>query len=368
MKAFFLINGILYFGIFLFFILKFVKHYDTSTKKIAKAFSFIGIIYFLISLFSILWFFNLLDYSQTDFLFLYSLGMIVQSFILFRVVYLFSKNKNLYYFLGFYVLILFSLFFSIDSFLVLSLIASSLFGLLIFINFAFLDEKYKKAGYFGILYFTISIILNVILLIYQKNLYNFSFISGIFFFLFSFFFFGDLRKYPLEVTSKPKREKSYFFTMLSHLVFIIVLTNFIFIGTVGIHEFGHYGASKLQNCEYQQIVYDGNFFHTDILCEDSQGRLFVTLGGILLPFLIAILLFLIGGNFIKEIAFLIFGFNFVAISRDLSDLGISDNLVFFSIFVGIGFLIYGLYLLAKSKSEETLYFGKSFKLFSIEKN
>ncbi|HKL23242.1 MAG TPA: hypothetical protein VJ895_00655, partial [Candidatus Nanoarchaeia archaeon] len=156
MNLFFLINGILYFGIFLFFILKFRKHYDSSTAKIARAFSFIGIVYFFISVSSIFWFFDLLKYSQNDFLFLYSLGMIIQSLILFKVVYLFSKNKNLFYFLAFYLLILFSLFFSIDTFLVLSLVASSLFGLLVFINFSFLDDKYKKAGYFGILYFTIS--------------------------------------------------------------------------------------------------------------------------------------------------------------------------------------------------------------------
>ncbi len=355
MKIIFLLNGILYLGIFLFLFLKFIKNYDKSTVKVAKSFSFIGLIYFLISLSSILWFFNVLSYSEHDFLFLYAVGLMLQSLILFRVIYLFSKNKRLFYFLGIYLVILFSLFFSLGNFLYLSLVASSLFTLLIFIEFTFLDESYRKAGYFGILYATFSIIFNLILFVGKGNVYFFSLISGIFFLIFAYLFLSDLRKFPLNTTSKIKKEKSYLFTLLGHLIFIITLTNFVFIGTVGIHEFGHYSVSKFYDCEYQQIVYDGDFFHTDILCRSLESNVGVILGGVLLPLIVALLLFLMGGKFMKEIALLIFGFNLISISRDFSDLGISDNLIFISIFCGVLILIYGLFLLAKSKSEETLY-------------
>ena len=69
MKILFLLNGIFYFGIFLFLFVKFIKHYDKSTVKVARLFSFIGLVYFLISLISVLWFFDLLHYLENDFLF-----------------------------------------------------------------------------------------------------------------------------------------------------------------------------------------------------------------------------------------------------------------------------------------------------------
>ena len=254
-------------------------------------------------------------------------------------------------------MVLISLLFVIGNFLSFSLIASALFTLLIFLEFTFLDDKYKRVGYFGILYASISIILNLLLFLNPHNVYTFSLISGFFFFLFSFFFFKDLHNINLENTPRYKKEKSYFFILLAHLIFIITLTNFVFIGTIGIHEFGHYGSSKFYDCDYQKIVYDGNFFHTEILCRSLEGNVFVILGGVLLPFVLALLLFFIGGKFMKEIAILISGFNFIAISRDLADLGVSENFVFLSIFCGVLLLIYGLYSLAKSKTEESIYFG-----------
>jgi hypothetical protein len=355
MKFLFLLNGILYLVIFLFFLLKFIKNYEKSTVKVARSFSFIGLIYFLISLSSILWFFDILNYVENDFLFLYAVALILQSLILFRVIYLFSQNKRLFYFLGFYLIILFSFLFSMNSFLNLSLIASSLFILLIFIEFTFLDECYKKSGYFGILYATISIIFNLILFLGKGNVYFFSLIFGIFFLVFAYLFLSDLEKFPLNCPLKFRKERSYLFTLLGHLIFIITLANFVFIGTIAIHEFGHYGASKFYDCDYQKIVYEGDFFHTEILCSSLGNNLGVVLGGILLPLVLALVLFFIGGSFMREVAFLVFGFNLISISRDLSDLGVSDNLAFISIFCGILALIYGLFLLAKSKSEESLY-------------
>ena len=360
MNFLFLLNGLLCLTIFIFFIVKFIQHFEKEGGKIARSFSFIGFIYFVISLVSFLWFFEVLKYAPNDFLFLYSVALIIQSLILFKVIYSLSKNKRLFYFLSFYLIGLFFLLFSINSFLKLSLIASSLFSLLLFIEFSFLGEHYRKTGYFGMFYSAISILSGILVYLKIGSVYSFNIVLSLAFLIFSFHFLKNLKKYSQDLKTQSPKEKSYFFHLLSHLIFIIAFTNFIFIGTVGVHEFGHFGTSKFFDCAYQKIVYDGEFFHTEILCSNTSSDFFVTLGGIALPFLVALFLFLVGGKFMKEVAILMACFNFIAISNDLSFLGISDNLIIVSIVLGVGLIIYGLLLLAKSRSEENLYFQNYF--------
>src|SRR3989339_880722 len=77
--------------------------------------------------------------------------------------------------------------------------------------------------------------------------------------------------------------------------------------------------------------------------------------GILAPFLLAILLFFIGGKFMKEMAFLLSGFNFLAIAKDLQDFGLSQNLIFAVLLLGGSFLIYGIIIISKLRIEDEVY-------------
>jgi hypothetical protein len=146
----------------------------------------------------------------------------------------------------------------------------------------------------------------------------------------------------------------YLFDFLRYFVFIIILTNFIFIGVLAVHEGGHFLISKLNpDCTLERIVYEGGLPHTEILCNNSVSSTNkIIFGGIFIPIIIALLLFFGGGTFMKEISLLIIGFNILISYKDFMDLGFSQNIsTFFSIFGGIVILL-AIGILAKSRTTE----------------
>lgn len=362
MELLFLIGGLLQFFVFVFLSLKFLKHYeDESKKKIVKAFSILGVLYLIFSLSSFLWAFEILKYVLDDFLFEYSLFVFIRSLILFGIVYLFSRNKNLFFFLFLQLFSILSLFFEPNYFIILSIAASFLFSLLFFIDLIFRGDHYKNVGYFGIFYSSLGIIVSSSLFFFPEFSYSLNLILDCVFIAFILFFFRDLSKYKIGEVKKKVKEKSYFLILFSHLIFIITIVNFVFIGTIGIHEFGHFTMSKFYDCNYQKIVYENDFFHTEVLCSNLDDQFLVTLAGILTPLILALLLFILGGKLMKEISFLIAGFDLMSISKDLFNLGVSEILVASAIFLGILSLIFGILLLARSRIEEPLYLNESIR-------
>src|SRR3989339_777509 len=276
MKILFLLNFIISLGIFIFLSVKSFLFYKTKDyHQISFYFFVIGLLYLFLSLFSFVWFFGFLNYSPEDFLFLYS----------FLLIFLF------------------------------------------FMDLIFRDDNYQALGYFGMFYSILGLSFETLLIFQIGNVYLLNLLLNLVFCFFIFIFIKDLQKIPLvSKEDLNKGPRPPFLVILGHLFFIIIFVNFIFIGTIGIHEFGHFSISKFYNCDYRKIVYEDDFFHTEVLCDGKIDNSFVLLGGILAPFLLAILLFFIGGKFMKEMAFLLSGFNFLAIAKDLQDFGLSQNL------------------------------------------
>ena len=69
-------------------------------------------------------------------------------------------------------------------------------------------------------------------------------------------------------------------------------------------------------------------------------------------FLISVLLFVIGGKFIKDISLLMAGFNLIFSNKDFLDLGLSDNLVMATAIFGVLLLIIGMVILTRSTTED----------------
>lgn len=355
MNFIFMTGGLLSFSLFLFLIIKRFSDYEIkSSVKIMKYFIIVGFSYLALAILSFLWFFEYLKFSQIEYSILYSVIILIQNIIFFKVIYMFSKNKKLYYILSMYLMIIPVLFLSIGITLGLFLILSFLFSLLIFIYFTSRDDEYQKVGYVGIFYSVASMITSLLFLFDIGSQYIYS-IGSIIILIYLFkVFIYDIKKYPIFQIKKSKK-RSYFISMMRHLIFIITITNFVFIGTVGIHEFGHFGAAQIYGCADSSIVYDGSFFHTTMLCADSSNSFIISIAGIALPLFVAFLLIIIGGKFIQEIGLLMIGFDLLSGSRDLKSVNSPEILIFISLFVGFLFLIYGIFLLAKSKTEEEIY-------------
>ena len=157
MGIIFLINFLVSLAIFFLLSKGFVQNYKNKRiKKIINYLFVIGVLYFLVAMFSFLWFFDFLTYNSKDFMFIYALVILIQSLFLFQIIYLFSRNKKLFYFLFFYLISFLSFFTSVFNFLYLFLIISFLLTLLFFANLFFGLELYKKTATFGVFYSFIS--------------------------------------------------------------------------------------------------------------------------------------------------------------------------------------------------------------------
>jgi hypothetical protein len=119
-----------------------------------------------------------------------------------------------------------------------------------------------------------------------------------------------------------------------------------------VHEFGHLLTSSQSDCKEAKIVYELNGLpHTEIKCDDTSMKNRWILGGILFPFIIALLLFISGGKSIKELALQIVGFNMIISYLDLISLNLSEAIATFALVLGIILAVFSLALLVKSRVE-----------------
>jgi hypothetical protein len=357
----FLINFIICLAVALLLFFNFFKQRNNKkTRKIVNYLSCIGILYFLVSIFCFLWLLNsagymLPGYQEDDFVFIYSLTVLIQSIFLFMIAYSFSANSKMFYFLLFYIIIFLSFFSSVFNFLYLFLTTSFLLTLLLFLSLLSRHEECRISSYFGIFYSVISLLFSILLLFRIGNIFIFSIISNLVFFAFFFIFIKNIKKYPCAAGRSAKAYgQNKLLSFLRYFVFILVLTNFVFIATIAIHELGHLAVSKFYGCQDVRIVYEREIY-TQVSCGSALNNNILLLGGVLLPLLIAAVLFIVDGKFIKDISLLVVGFDLMASHKDLLDMGFSWNIVLLSLIAGALFLIAGIAMLIRSRLEETFY-------------
>lgn len=356
MKLFYLLNGLLFLGIFFFLVVRLFRHYqDKNVYRIMKLFFISSVGALSISLISFLWFFDVLDYVATDFVMIFGVFLVVLSFVFFRVVFLFTNNKRLNYFLGLYIVSIVTLLL-MRSEVALFLISSCLFLILIFMEFVLRGDAYRKVGYLGFLFSVVSLIFSLFLFLGMEFASVFIFVSGLALFWLFYVFVVDLKKYAI-LPPKYDHERGYLFVLFGHLIFVIAFVNFIFIGTIGVHEVGHYGVSQFFDCEGGRIIYENSLFHTEAVCGSEESIFYVTLGGVILPLLIAGMLFLLRGKFFREVALMVVGFNLASISRDLRAIFVSENFIVLALILGILFVVLGVFLIARSRIDNEIYEG-----------
>jgi len=215
-----------------------------------------------------------------------------------------------------------------------------------------LKNNFKSSGSLGMIYCIISIIFQFLILFLRLEPYIFSLISELLLFVFLSIFLNELKSNPIRTYKTIKtKKKSYFKLFFKSFLFIIIIANILFIGTIGIHELGHFTLSRIYSCENVKIIFEGGSPYTEALCKNSSIQRILLLGGFL-PFIIALFLFIFGGKLLKDISILMTGFNLIVLYDDFVGLGISNNLIIFSILIGIIVLVIGIMLLAKSSVNE----------------
>lgn len=352
----FLLNVLISLSIAVFISINFVKNNKKypSLKRIFFLLLVMGFIFVLYSAVFSLWLLNLTVYNSQDFLLIHSILVSIEAFLLLLIIYNLRKNKKIFYLFFIYLIFLFSVIigWNFSNFLLMSslMLIMVLFILLISV------PNFTRISKFAIFYCSISLLLEITFLFKNQPSPIIGLISNLFFFLFIFFFLMDIKYiHILNSNKKIKFKKSYYlFDFLRYFIFIVILTNFVFVGTLAIHEGGHFFVSKLAtDCELERIIYDGSLPHTEILCNNSPDSLNkIIFGGIFLPVLVAFLFFFGGGTFMKEISLLIMGFDILISYKDFIDLGFSQTISsFFSMF-GVGIIILAILILAKSRTTE----------------
>lgn len=356
-------NFLVCIGIAIFLIVNFFKcNKDSPFRKVFFLSFLIGASFLVFSIIFSFWILNIIEYNPNDLLFMQAIIIFIEAILLLLMIYSIRRDRKIFYLLFTYLIYIpaillgipFSNFLSISSLIVLMILFIILISLF----------DFSRSSKFAIFYCSISLIAQLTFFFENKFFSSMSLISNIFFFIFIIFFLFDLKKLPAIPINEEKKSKShtYLFDFLRYFVFIVILTNFIFIGVLGIHEGGHFLVSKMiPECNLEKIVYEGSLLRTEILCDDSMNATRkVLLGGISLPLLVAFLFLFGGGTFMKEISLLIMGFNTLISYRDFIDLGFSQIIsTFFSIF-GALILILAIGVLAKSRTleEEFIHLGK----------
>ncbi len=339
------ITSIIFLTIFLS-LLREIRTKSFNSKEIPLVVLALTYLVFTITL--ILWSLNFFTFNLEDLLIIFSIALFVQTACLITVLCKTYQNKKIFYtLLPFTLLVPAVVFFPSIFHLAIPL---SLFITLL--SFLYTTSTHDSSTRYLILYTSTSLFLYLFATLWQNIAKSAVFVSLVLFLPFLIYFLKFLKQGSGQNFPIPQEQASPLIHFLKHFVFIIIITNFVFVGTVSVHEFGHLVASSQSGCEEVKIIYELNGLpHTEVNCDDINQKNKWTLGGILLPFIVALLLFLSGGKFIKELALQIAGFNLIISYLDIASLNLSEAITVTSLIAGVTLTIFSLALLVRSRVE-----------------
>lgn len=354
MNYLFTIYAIVSLAIVSFLAARAVKLYlkDKLTRQLAWFFS-IGCGYIILLVISALWASGNLEYISRDLSIIYSLILIFQTAALLIISGNATGKKRISYFLALYAMAAIFFVVSLDYFSYFALIISLALNLLLAFGFIFAYKDYRWEGYLLAIYASVSLIL--ILLLGGHNILISSLVSMALFLVFIYYFARKIESHVF-VKHADEGEENYIFTFIRYFVFIIVITCIMLVSTIAVHELGHVAAAKYYGCEFTTVLFvEDKYPHTEVICSDEGAIFWTSLFGVILPILIALILFIIGGSFIRDISLLMLGFNFVAAYRDLHNTGMSGSLIISILVLGLIIIALSVILLARSRVEGSIF-------------
>ncbi len=310
---------------------------DRRACRAANTLGVLGIFYAMMVIIYGAWTFGLLPFTEQDFIIMNTTLTIVTSSILLYTIFILTNEKRLLYVLFIFCASIVAINFSLASFYPITLIASDLINIIVFLELIISPHiTLKKAGYAGICY-------AVSLGVFTAFLFSSSsistgrlpwFIPQTFFFLVLFFIHTDIRTAGIhpQKNDVPFRQNSiiaYILTFLKFAVYISALLSFGILSTIALHEMGHALVAQYYGCSHvRAVVYDIiNPPHTEIICQNQYNDTFISLGGVIATTIIGLLLFASGNAFIQGIAFFIAGVGFLIGYSDLKGIGTSGNVL-----------------------------------------
>ena len=344
------LNGLSYLAVALitFYIFFSFSKKSGTIRKLGNIFGVNGIFYLVFAFLNFSWVFNFLDPTKEDFIFMSFVLTVISAILILYAIYKITDNRNLVYLVVLFLVTIFAINFSLNSFFLFSMAASYLLIMIVFLDLIFFSNLYlRKAGFVGLFYTIISIIF-LILMHYDFGSLNLLwFIPNISMFIVFYFIFLDIEKLGvIEKKIFPKKKKWFMLNCINvfikFFIFILSMTVFIMVSVIALHEFGHVIVAQYYGCEHTRaIIYDVvvKAPHTEIECSSYYNNLLLTFGGVLTTIIVGLVFLLTGGQFTSKLSYLIFGFSLLISYGDLTDAGISKGITATIIFLSILIII-----------------------------
>ncbi|RMD67989.1 hypothetical protein D6817_00035 [Candidatus Pacearchaeota archaeon] len=293
------------------------------------------------------------EFNSHSFLTIFSLVLVAQTLALAEILNSFRQDKTIRNLTWLYILALALSLLSLSNFPTYFIILSFLFTLLLASFIPLICTRAEGMFYTGLIYSLASLALIFLKLFSLLSPAYFTLFSNTLFLLFILFLVKELTYFKFQPKERfLGREQNYFLLFIRYFIFILVMTNFIFIATIALHELSHSLAAMFYGCESKAVIYSGEAYpYSEIICNDLNGKLVIALAGPLVPLLVGIALLFVGGRIVSSLGLLTIGFNLIASTRDFSEIGLDQSMALAAIATGAIVLLFAVIMLAKARIE-----------------
>ncbi|GEM_PF-6636609 len=329
-----------------------------------------SVIYSIQALLSLMWATGAVTYSPSDFLLFRAIFSVIQAAIALFIVYSMTESKSIIFLLLLFLASSIPLRTDITLFFAMMALTSYILILIVIGDIMIFhpqkgNAKLRLAAIFGAFYafssissFVLFFFLGIALSAFLFPLQNLALAASLFFFITGFEHTGSKAKQAVA-----RKNVSLPLLFARYSVFVIGICAFIFLSTISIHELGHTLAAQMSGCQAKTIIYaNAENPHTEFICLGNYSNELITVAGILLPIIVAVLFMLTKEPLIIKMAYLIMGFNLFISFRDLKELYVSESAIFLIISLSVITILFAIIRL----SVYYLYQQASFYFFHKE--
>jgi hypothetical protein len=312
-----------------------------------KPFYLLSIALFVIALLNTLWFFGIIDISAVDNLLVGPFFHLTLLAVWFYIGLFISGHHHTYYLIPLFIM-------SVNVLLIMNNLAffcDIITGLVligVFFYVGFIDHHFiKKISYLGMAYgLSIPAMSAISHFTGTQYLHSFWFIPNA---ILLYILFIKMRQgHFCMMPYKPaKHHIPVVVEVFKFGFFVIALSVFLMLGTLGVHELGHSITAQVFGCSHQTSFGIGHAV-THVVCESSAGSILIILGGFILTLVVSLLMYFMGNDFAKRMSFLMLAFSILISVDDFTVLRIPYSVIIAGVFTAALLIGYGIMLIVKN--------------------
>ncbi|MBW2972569.1 hypothetical protein KY359_06035 [Candidatus Woesearchaeota archaeon] len=346
-----IINGVSQLAASVVSLLLALKLRKQKSCVLQKPFFLLSLALFCIAFLNAAWFFGIIDISGIDNALVVPFFHLAILAVWFYICFFISGHDHIYYLIPIFLMSINALLL-INSLAVLCDVITGLVLIGVFFYVGFIEHNFmKKVSLVGMVYgFFIA---GASVLAYATEipyLESFWFVpnSVLFYLLFIMLIEGHVCKLSLN----PSKHHVPLVVEVFKLGFFVVgLSVFLMLGTLGVHELGHSLAAKIFGCSHSTVFGIGSAV-THVSCSSGAGENMIAISGFILTLFVAMLIYFMGYEFSQRLATLILAFSMLIAVDDFTMLGLPKSVFVILIFIAALLIGYGIVLIVRNYEQE----------------